>query len=243
MKNLKIGLFGFGVVGEGIYQVLSSKQNLGLDIKKIVIKHPDKLRNAPSALFFTNRDAIIKDPEIDVVVELIDDSAAAFEIVKEALAAGKHVVSGNKKMIAENLPALLQLKESSGKSLLYEAAVGGSIPILRNLEEYFDNDLLHYVSGIVNGSTNYILTKMIEEAKGFDEALNLAKDNGFAESNPIMDVEGFDASFKLQIIALHAFGLIVPNDNILRKGIQSLLKGDIQFAFEKGCVMCVKIAG
>lgn len=237
MKKLNIGLFGFGVVGEGIYQVLSEKPQLNANIKKIVIKHPDKKRNAPSELFSTNANDILNDEEIDVVVELIDDADAAFEIVKTAMNSGKSVVSANKKMIAENHLELIELQREKNVSFLYEAAVCGSVPILRNLEEYYDNDLLNYIQGIVNGSTNYILTKMRSESESYENALKAAQENGFAESDPTLDVEGFDAANKLSIIILHAFGRLVSTEDILTKGITSLKPEDFQYASEKGQII------
>ncbi len=237
MKKLNIGLFGFGVVGEGIYQVLSQKPQLNTEIKKIVIKHPDKKRNAPSELFSVNADDILNDEEIDVVVELIDDADAAFEIVKNAMKKGKSVVSANKKMIAENHLELIELQRKNNVSFLYEAAVCGSVPILRNLEEYYDNDLLNYVQGIVNGSTNYILTKMRSENESYETALKSAQENGFAESNPTLDVEGVDAANKLSIIILHAFGRLVSTHDILTKGITALKSEDFQYANEKGHII------
>ena len=237
MKKLNIGLFGFGVVGEGIYQVLSQKPQLNTEIKKIVIKHADKKRNAPSELFSVDANEILNDSEIDVVVELIDDAEAAFEIVKKAMKNGKSVVSANKKMIAENHLELIDLQRENNVSFLYEAAVCGSVPILRNLEEYYDNDLLNYVQGIVNGSTNYILTKMRSENETYEIALKSAQENGFAESNPTLDVEGFDAANKLSIIILHAFGRLIHTNDILRKGITSLKSEDFQYANEKGKII------
>ena len=237
MGQLNIGLFGFGVVGEGIYNVLSQKQDLGCNIQKIAIKHPDKKRNAPQALFTTEAEEILNDPNIDLVVELIDDPHAALSIVSEAMKKGKSVVSANKKMIAENHLKLIELSVANGVSFLYEAAVCGSVPIIRNLEEYFDNDLLTYVQGIVNGSTNYILSKMKNENAGYDLALADAQKNGFAESDPSLDVEGMDAAYKISIITLHAFGKHVFADNILRKGITSLQEKDFQYAKEKELVI------
>ncbi len=237
MKKLNIGLFGFGVVGEGIYKVLSEKSQLNTHIKKIVIKHPDKQRNAPVELFSTDAQEILNDKEIDVVVELIDDADAAFEIVKTALTKGKSVVSANKKMIAEHHFELIDLQRKNGVSFLYEAAVCGSIPILRNLEEYYDNDLLNYINGIVNGSTNYILTKMRVENETYENALIAAQENGFAESNPALDVEGIDAAYKLSIITLHAFGRLISPQDILKKGITALKSEDFKYASEKGFVI------
>jgi len=234
MKKLKIGLFGFGVVGEGIYNVLTSKQHLGIDVAKIVIKDETKTRNAPTELFSTQAYDILNDDSIDLVVELIDDADAAFAIVQTALKRGKSVVSANKKMIAEHHEVLIQLSRENGVSFLYEAAVCGSVPIIRNLEEYFDNNLLNSVHGIVNGSTNFILCKMYEENQPYDEALKVAQESGFAESDPSLDVEGIDASFKLGIIALHAFGQLIKAEQILRKGITSLHPFDFEYAKEKG---------
>lgn len=234
MKNLKIGLFGFGVVGEGIYQVLQDKPGLNCQIKKICIKDIGKKRNAPKELFTDDANEILNDSEINVVVELIDDATAAFKLVKKALQSGKSVVTANKKMIAENHAELIKLQKDNDVSLLYEAAVCGSIPIIRNLEEYFDNDLLSQVSGIVNGSTNYILTKMASGQKSYAEALQEAQASGFAESDPTLDVNGTDAAHKLSIIALHAFGNFVDHKQILSKGITALSAQDFRFAKEKG---------
>jgi homoserine dehydrogenase len=233
MKKINIGLFGFGVVGEGIYKVLQNKKQLQTNVKKVAIKDPNKERNAPNELFTTDANTILHDPEIDLVVELIDDADTAFKIVKEAFAQGKSVVSANKKMIAEHHNELIQLSKKHQVSFLYEASVCGSVPIIRNLEEYFDNDLLHSVQGIVNGSTNYILSQMIDQGTDYSLALENAQECGFAESDPTLDVEGIDASYKLSIIALHAFGKKVCSTQIIRKGITSLASFDFQFAKEK----------
>jgi homoserine dehydrogenase len=232
--KLNIGLFGFGVVGEGIYQVLKQTPSLNATIQKIAIKHSAKERNAPKELFTIDANEIILDPAINVVIELIDDADAAYNIVTTALQQGKHVVSANKKMIAAHLPELIALQEQYNVSLLYEAAVCGSIPVIRNLEEYYDNDLLHSFSGIVNGSTNYILTKMSQDQLSYEEALQQAQELGFAESNPSLDVEGKDAVNKLAIVLKHAYGIDVQPSNILHQGITHLHEKDTQYAFEKG---------
>ena len=234
MQKLNIGLFGFGVVGEGIYKVLEEKPELNASIKKIVIKDKDKFRNAPSELFSTNANDILNDEEINVVVELISDSDAAYIIIKKAFNNKKHVISANKKLIAEHHLELLQLQKENDISFLYEASVCGSVPIIRNLEEYFDNDLLNYVSGIVNGTTNYILTKMANENDSYQDALKAAQENGFAEADPTADVEGFDAAHKLTIITLHAFGRKIESNDVIRKGITSLKTKDFEYAKEKG---------
>jgi len=233
-KVLQIGLFGFGVVGEGIYRVLQQTPSLSATIKKVCIKHPDKERSAPKSLFTTNYEEILNDPEIDLVVELIDDAKEAFKIVSTALRNKKPVVSANKKMIAEHLQQLIQLQNENEVSFLYEAAVCGSIPIIRNLEEYYDNDLLQSICGIVNGSTNYILTKIIDEGLSYGDALQKAQQLGFAESNPALDVEGLDPTNKLTILLAHAYGIIAKPEDLLHLGITRLHSTDTKFAEEKG---------
>jgi homoserine dehydrogenase len=232
-KQLTIGLFGFGVVGEGLYKVLQQTPSLKATIKKVCIKHPGKKREAPAELFTTDRDIILNDPEINVIVEVINESGPAFEIVSRALTSGKSVVSASKKMIAENLPQLLQLQKDTNASLLYEAAACASIPVIRNLEEYYDNDLLHSIKAIVNGSTNFILTKMFEEKLGFQEALLLAQQLGFAESDPSLDVEGYDAANKWTFLLTHAYGIVVATDNLVFDGITHVQAGDAEVAREK----------
>lgn len=233
-KKLTIGLFGFGTVGEGIYKVLQQTPTLQASIKKIAIKHAHKVRQAPAKLFTTNPNDLLNDPDINVIVELIDDADASFAIVSTALKNGKAVVSANKKMIAHHLPTLLELQAQYQVPFLYEAAVCGSIPIIRNLEEYYDNDLLNSVTGIVNGSTNFILTQMIEGGLSYETALLQAQELGFAESNPALDVEGKDAVNKLSIILHHAYGVAVHPDQILHKGITRLHPQDTRYATEKG---------
>ncbi|WP_295666947.1 homoserine dehydrogenase [uncultured Mucilaginibacter sp.] len=231
-KKLNIGLFGFGVVGQGLYDIIKTK-NLNLEIKKIAIKDPHKERSLPSHLFTTERDELLNHPEINTIVELINDTEAAFEIVSRALSSGKNVVSASKKMIALHLDELIALQHKYGTSLLYEGAVCGSIPIIRNLEEYYDNELLHSISGIFNGSSNYILSKGFLENLDYDSALKQAQDLGFAETDPTSDVGGFDAKYKLVIAAAHAYGVIVQPDDVFNLGIQNLSAYDLQYAREK----------
>ncbi|MET1057526.1 MAG: homoserine dehydrogenase [Pedobacter sp.] len=231
-KKLKIGIFGFGVVGQGLHDIIRG-QDLNLEIIKIAIKNPDKKRSLDAKLFTTDHDEILNNEEINTIVELIDDADAAFEITRKALINGKHVVSANKKMIANHLEELVELQAKYGTSLLYEGAVCGSIPIIRNLEEYYDNELLHGISGIFNGSSNYILSKIFNENMPYDEALKQAQDLGFAETDPIMDVGGFDPKFKLAIATAHAYGLFINPEKILNVGIQNLSEHDIQYAREK----------
>ncbi len=231
-KKLKIGLFGFGVVGQGLHDIIRG-QNLNLEVVKIAIKNPEKKRTLDANLFTTSHDEILNNPEINTIVELIDDAEVAFEIVKKALSTGKNVVSANKKMIAIHLAELVELQKANGTSLLYEGAVCGSIPIIRNLEEYYDNELLHGISGIFNASSNYILSKIFNEALPYAVALKQAQELGFAETDPILDVGGYDPKFKLTIATAHAYGLFINPDEILNVGIQNISDADIQYAREK----------
>jgi homoserine dehydrogenase len=221
-KQLTIGLFGFGVVGEGLYKVLQQTPSLRATIKKVCIKNYGKKRNAPASLFTTEKDDLLNDRDINVIVEVIDDADAAFVIVSTALQNGKDVVSASKKMIAEHLVELLALQQETGRSFLYEPAACASIPVIRNLEEYYDNDLLHSIKAIVNGSTNFILTKIFEEGLDFKQALLLAQQAGFAETDPRLDIEGYDAVNKWTFLLTHAYGIIENPDAILFNGIQNI---------------------
>jgi homoserine dehydrogenase len=232
-KQLTIGLFGFGVVGEGLYKVLQQTPSLKASIKKVCIKNPKKKREAPDDLFTTDRDELLFDPEINVIVEVINESGPAFAIVSTALRQGKDVVSASKKMIAEHLRELLVLQQQTGRSFLYEAAACASIPVVRNLEEYYDNDLLHSIKAIVNGSTNFILTKMFEDKLDFQQALLLAQQLGFAESDPSLDVEGYDAANKWTFLLTHAYGIVEDTGNLVFNGIQHIQAGDAAVAREK----------
>ena len=232
-KKLTIGLFGFGVVGEGLYKALQQTSSLNATIKKVCIKHPGKKRSAPEELFTTDKNELLNDDEINVIVEVINESEPAFEIVSKALKNGKHVVSASKKMIAEHLPKLLELQKQTGKSFLCEAAACASIPVIRNLEEYYDNDLLHSIKAIVNGSTNFILTKMFEESLSFKDALLLAQQLGFAESDPALDIDGWDAVNKWVILLAHAYGIVEHPEKIVFNGIQNIQLSDAVVAKEK----------
>ncbi len=233
MNNVpKIGLFGFGCVGQGLYDIIE-KTNFKAELVKICVKDRHKSRSIPMSYFTFDKEELLNDENITVIVELIDDAEEAYKIVKTALQKGKHVVTANKKMVATHLEEFVALQKSTGKSLLYEASSCGSIPIIRNLAEYYDNEMLYAVSGIFNGSSNYILTKVIQEKLSYPEALKQAQDLGFAETDPTLDVGGFDAKYKLCIIAAHAYGLIISPEDVFNYGIQALSEYDIEFALEK----------
>ena len=233
-EKLRIGLFGYGCVGQGLDDVLNSSSGFKADIVRICVKDRTKKRRLPMSHFTFNKYDILDDPSINLVVELIDDAEEAFNIVKTALTSGKNVVTANKNMIANHFKELVDLQWKHGVSLLYEASAGASIPIIRNLEEYYDNELLYSLRGILNGSTNYILTKMYKENIPYAQALSEAIDLGFAESDPSLDVEGVDAKYKLCIITGHAYGLFLDPDEVFHYGIKSISTFDIQYAKEKG---------
>lgn len=232
MKRLNIGLFGFGNVGRGLYDVLDRIESESVHIRRICVRDITKDRGV-DAEFTDDADQIFNDPEINLIVEVIDDAEAAYTIVKRALKSRIPVVSGNKKMLGHHILELIDLQEQYNTPLLYDASACGSIPVIRNLEEYYDNDLLCSVKGILNGSSNFILSKIFNENMSYDAALRLAQDLGFAESNPTLDIDGWDSLYKLIIITVHAFGVYVAPNEILTYGISTMNDSDIRFAREK----------
>ena len=233
-KNISIGLFGFGCVGYGLYEVLQRTPGLKTTIKRICVKDKTRERPIASQHFTYDKIDLLNDDSINTIVELIDDADAAYEIVKAALQKGKAVVTANKKMLAEHLDELLFLQKQYNAPLLYEAACCASIPIIRNLEEYYDNDLLESIEGIVNGSTNYILTQTSKAGISYEDALKEAQQKGYAESNPLLDTGGFDAKYKLQILLAHAFGIVTTPDELCNVGIDRLGELELNYAREKG---------
>lgn len=231
--KLIIGLLGYGVVGKGFYNAVKQTPGLNVVIKKIVIKHRAKARDVDDNLFIDDVEAVLQDDEINTVVELIDDAKAAYALVKKAMEKGKAVVSANKKMIAENFEALMYLQKQYRVPFLYEASCCASIPILRCLEEYFAFDEVKSIKGIINGSTNFILTKMLNSQLSFSEALAAAQKAGFAEANPALDVEGHDAANKFSILLAHGLGCRVHPREILYSGITHISKADIDYALKE----------
>ena len=236
MNQIKIGLFGLGTVGQGIYHVIDKARNAHAEISKICVRDVSKKRDIDVApgLVTDNRDDILENPDINLIVEVIDDAEASYEIVTRALRKGLPVVSGNKAMIARHLPTLIELQKQYGGTLLYDASSCGSIPVIRNLEEYYDNDLLLEVKGILNGSSNYILSRVFDHGEKYDDALRKAQELGFAEADPSFDILGFDSLFKLVIITVHAIGVYVNPDSVFNYGISTISDFDIQYAREKG---------
>jgi homoserine dehydrogenase len=233
-KNITIGLFGFGCVGQGLYDVLNHSQGLRANIEKICVKDKNKKRKIASEFFTFDKEEILKRDNLNVIVELIDNADEAFAIVKQAMNNGVSVVTANKKMLAENFRELYEIQTRNNVALIYEGSAGGSIPIIRNLEEYYDNELLSSVRGILNGTCNYILTRMELENKDYQEVLKDAQLNGFAESDPWLDVAGFDTKFKTLLLTVHAFGIVLNPEDIFNTGIQNISYDDILYAKQRG---------
>ena len=233
MSKIKIGLFGFGTVGQGIYEVVRKSKNADAEIVKICVRSLDKPRAIDRRYFTDSASEILENPEINLVVEVIDDAQAAYSIVRSALLKGIPVVSGNKTMLARHLPELIEIQKTHDVALLYDASSCGSIPVIRNLEEYYDNDLLLEVKGILNGSSNYILSRVFDHEESYAGALSQAQALGFAESDPSLDIEGYDSLFKLIIITVHALGTYVAPEEIFTYGIATIHDSDIRYAREK----------
>lgn len=233
--TLNIGLFGFGCVGQGLYDVLNHSQGLTASIGKICVKDKTKPRTIDMDCFTFNKHEVLASKEHNLIVELTSDTDAALEIIGSSLAKGQSVVTAGKKVLAENFELLYRLQQQTGASLLYEGACAGSIPIIRTLEEYYDNELLSSVRGILNGSSNYILSKMEFDKLTYHDALLQAQLAGFAEADPALDVDGTDAKYKLCLLAAHAFGIIVKPEYIFNSGIQHITPFDITYAAQNNC--------
>ena len=235
MKQIRIGLFGLGTVGQGIYRIIGSARNAHAEIKKICVRNLDKPRgvDVERSLLTDRADDILNDPDINLVVEVIDDAKASYNIVSTALKRGIPVVTGNKAMLARHLPELIELQRKYNTALLYDASSCGSIPVIRNLEEYYDNDLLLEVKGILNGSSNYILSRVFDHGEDYAAALAKAQALGFAEADPSFDIKGYDSLFKLVIITVHALGVYVNPDHVFTFGIDAISDFDINYAREK----------
>lgn len=243
-KTLNIGLLGLGVVGSGVVEVLARQQEKLRDetgikiqiVKSLVRVGEDKSQIAKKYGFelVTDIQDIINDPNIDVVVELIGKVHPAKEFITQALENGKHVVTANKDLIAQHGVELNQVAKSHQVSLFYEASVAGGIPILRTMTNNYLADEITNVLGIVNGTTNYMLTKMLTEGLSYDEALQKAQELGFAESNPTNDVDGIDAAYKMVILSQFAYGMDVKMSDLSIEGIRQVSAEDVAFAKKAG---------
>ena len=237
---IKAALLGFGTVGTGVYKVLknqekemSAKIGCKVEIKKILVRNiAAKIEDA--SLLTSQWDEIINDPEIEIVIELMGGINPAKEYILSALKAGKHVVSANKDLIAVHGHELLDAAHESKVDFLFEAAVAGGIPIIRPLKQCLAGNHMTEVMGIVNGTTNFILTKMTQEGMEFKDALALATELGYAEADPTADIEGLDAGRKVAILASVAFNSRVVFNDVYTEGIAKITSKDIHYAKEMG---------
>lgn len=239
MKNVKIGIMGMGTVGSGVYRVveqegnyIAHKESMRLEVKKVLalqysIDIPEEKKAA-------SVDELANDPEISIVVEVMGGIEPAKSFITKMLEAGKTVVTANKELIAKHWPELEKVAKEHNVGLYFEASVGGGIPILRAVSDSLQANTITSVLGIINGTTNYILTKMCDEGGDFEEVLREAQRLGYAEANPTNDVDGFDAMYKLSILASMAFHVRLPIDHIYREGIRGISKTDIACAKELG---------
>lgn len=250
-KTIKIGLLGLGTVGGGVPNILKAqkekiKQNTGVDIevtKGLVYDEAEKkLRQSQFDIeLTTNYDDIVNDAEIDIVIELIGKIEPAKTFISRALNAGKHVVTANKDLLAQHGPELIELAYNNNVDLFYEASVAGGIPILRTMADSLSDDGITKVQGIVNGTTNYMLTKMVEEGQSYDDVLKKAQELGFAESDPTNDVDGIDAAYKMVILTQFAYGMDIDFSDVHRRGIRHVSKDDVEMGQKLGYV--IKLIG
>ncbi len=244
-KNvIHLGVAGFGTVGTGLLKLLRANKDwiyrrLGkrVEVKTILVKDIYKKREflPPKGIKFTDKmHDIIDDPEIDIVVELIGGTTIAKELIKKAILAKKHVVTANKAILAENGTELFDLASMQNTALYFEASVGGGIPIIQTLKENISGNKIKSLTGILNGTANFILTKMSQERLTFENALKIAQEKGFAEADPTLDIEGIDAAHKLIILIMLAYGQNYPINKLTIEGISSIDPYDIQMSKEFG---------
>ena len=248
--SIGIGLAGFGTVGSGVWNTLESNGELitnrtdgstRLEIARILVRDLAKARNTtgevPSELFTTDWKTLIEDPAVKIVVELIGGTTDAYDIVAAALKAGKPVVTGNKALLAERGAELFAISRETKTPIHFEAAVAGGIPIIRSLQDSFIGNHIHSFSGIINGTSNYILGRMTDAGLDYETALKEAQKLGYAEADPALDVNGWDAAHKALLLATLAYGFPIDPSEIHVSGIEQVRPADIQFAKNLGYVV------
>lgn len=245
---LGIGLAGFGTVGSGVWKILEengrliesrSQGSAVMEIRKIAVRDLSKKRegNTPAELFTTSLMEMVENPSVDIVVELIGGTEAAFDLVTGALKAGKPVVTGNKALLAERGTELFAISKETNTPIYFEAAVAGGIPIIKAVQQSLVGNQIESIAGIINGTSNYILQRMTEAGLGYPEALKEAKDLGYAEADETLDVNGWDAAHKAIILGSIAHGFLINYKNVYVRGIEKVTPLDIQFASDLGYVV------
>lgn len=234
MKKLKIGLIGFGTVGIGVYKTLQNFEEI--EVVKIAVKNINKPRSIelPNGILTDNPYDIVNDENINVVVELMGGVEPAWDYIKTALENKKHIVTANKELLAKKGEELFNLSEKNNCVVLYEAAIAGGIPIIMPIKTILAGNKIHKIQAILNGTTNYILTKMDTDGASYEEVLKEAQELGYAETDPTGDVEGFDAAYKITTLATIGFNSRVKFENVYREGISKIRKEDMQQANELG---------
>lgn len=235
MKNLKVGIIGFGTVGTGVWNVLQSFKNI--EIIKIAVKNINKKRNIENfdeSLLTDNAYDVVNNPEIDVIIEVAGGVNPAFDLLKTAINNGKHIVTANKELLAKKGSELFKIAKEKNVVILYEAAVAGGIPIIMPIKTILCANKITKIAAILNGTTNYILTKMHEQNLSYETALKQAQELGYAETDPTGDVEGYDAAYKISILSTISFNKKVSIDKIYREGITKITAQDIKSAQDLG---------
>jgi len=243
MKKINVGLIGFGNVGSGVIKILHDKRNLlsekvgvEINIKKVCDKDFSAKRNVSLDKSLITKDAkdIIHDPQIDIIIELIGGIHPAKEYITEALKKGKHIVTANKALLAQAGSELFALARDRGKNIYFEASVGAGIPIIKSLREGLVANRFYNILGIVNGTSNFILSKMSSDNCNFSDALKEAKEKGFAEKDPTLDIAGIDSAHKLILLTYLCFGRLVNINDIFIEGIAEVSLADVTYAKELG---------
>lgn len=242
---MQIGILGLGTVGTGVVELIEKNKNIiakrlreEVHVKKVLVRDLNKQRTPLVEGKITDKfEDIIEDEEISVIVEVMGGEEPALTYIREALNRGKHVVTANKEVIAKHGKELFEISAKKDVNLLFEASVGGGIPIIRPMKQCLSANEITKIMGILNGTTNYILSQMTEKGKGFDEALKEAQMEGYAESDPTDDIKGFDAARKLAILSSIAFNTRITPDQVYTEGIDSISQSDIQYAKEMGHVI------
>ena len=234
MSKLKIGIIGLGTVGSGVYKTLQEMNDI--QIVKIAVKNINKPRSVevPASMLTDNPYELVNDPSIDVVVELIGGVNPAWDFISTAIKNGKHIVTANKELLAKKGEELFNLAEEHNRVVLYEAAIAGGIPIIMPIKTILAGNKIRKIHAILNGTTNYILTKMDTDGASYEDVLKEAQQLGYAETDPTGDVEGFDAAYKITTLATIAFKKRIKIENVYREGITKVRKEDMAKANEFG---------
>ncbi len=241
LKSVKVGICGLGTVGSGTFNVLgrnrreiSARAGIEIDVIQVGARRDNPSCNTANVAVERDIFAVAKNPEVDILVELIGGTDVAKSLVLEAIAQGKHVVTANKALIAEHGNEIFAKAEAAGVQVMFEAAVAGGIPIIKALREGLAANRIQWLAGIINGTGNFILTEMRDKGRAFDDVLKEAQALGYAEADPTFDVEGIDAAHKLVILASLAFGIPLQFDKVFTEGISKVAPEDVGYAQELG---------